>query len=189
MRVGLFGGSFNPAHDGHLHVARTAMNAMRLDRVWFLVSPQNPLKDPAETDAYWRRAASVWALGDHPRFVVSDIERRIGSAYTADTLATLTARWPGVRFVWIMGADSLAGFHRWQNWEDILRLVPVAVIARRGIALKGRLGRAAMRFPGARIDASDAAILPECDPPAWTYLTAPLHPQASREIRARAARP
>jgi len=185
MRVGLFGGSFNPAHAGHLHVALTALNKLALDRVWFLVSPQNPLKDPAETDRYWRRAASVWALGDHPRLVVSDVERRLRATYSVETVRALTRRWPEVRFVWLMGSDNLAGFHRWRGWETIMRTLPVAVIARRGTALRARLSRAARRFESARVAPEQAAILPDLAPPAWTYLTAPLHPHSSTAIRAR----
>ncbi len=185
MRVGLLGGSFNPAHEGHLHVAKTAMNRLGLDRVWFLVSPQNPLKDPSETDRYWRRAASVWKLGDHPRFVVSDVERRLDSRYTIETVRALKSRWPGVKFVWLMGADNLAGFHRWLGWEEIMETLPVAVIARRGTAIHGRLGRAARQYAQFRLPEYSASNLADSPPPAWTYIAAPLHAHSSSAIRAR----
>ncbi|WP_241762255.1 nicotinate-nucleotide adenylyltransferase [Euryhalocaulis caribicus] len=186
MSVGLFGGSFNPAHAGHLHVARTAMRRLQLDRVWFLVSPQNPLKDASETDRYWRRAAGVWALGDYPRMTVSDVERRLGAAYSMETVLALSRRWPEVNFVWLMGSDNLAGFHRWRGWQTIMETLPVAVIARRGTATGARLGRAARQYANHRVPEQGAKNLALMRAPAWTYLTAPLHPQSSSAIRAEA---
>lgn len=188
MRVGLFGGSFNPVHDGHLHVAREARRRLGLDRVWWMVSPQNPLKDSVETDAYWRRMAAVWEAADAPGYVVSDVERRLGTAYTSATVAALVARHPGVRFVWIMGADNLAGFHRWRGWTRIMETVPVAVVARPGDALRARLGPAARRYATARVDQRQAVALVEMAAPAWLYLTARLHPASSTEIRSRSRR-
>ncbi len=119
MRVGLFGGSFDPPHAGHVHVTKWAMKAFGLDRVWWLVSPGNPLKPdaPAELD---RRLAAARAIMRRPRVDVTDVEARMGTRYTAATLAGLRARYPGVRFVWLMGADNLAGFHRWDRWEEIM---------------------------------------------------------------------
>jgi nicotinate-nucleotide adenylyltransferase len=147
------------------------------------VSPQNPLKDSRDTDAYWRRMAHVWQAADAPRMVVSDVERRLGTTFTADTVAALVTRHPEVKFVWLMGADNLLGFHRWRGWEDIMRLLPVAVVARPGDSLRARLGRAATRFPGARLPEHAARALVETPPPAWVYLTAPLHPVSSTALR------
>ncbi len=188
MAVGLFGGSFNPAHDGHAHVAETAMRRLGLDRVVWLVSPQNPLKDArdsaplAERMASARTAAAMAAAG--PSMVVSDFETRAGTQWTIDTLRALTARHPGVRFVWLMGSDNLAGFHKWRGWTDIMRMMPMAVIARPGSQLDSRTAPAAARFASARVPAARARLLADLDAPAWTYLTAPLYPRSSTALRA-----
>jgi nicotinate-nucleotide adenylyltransferase len=188
MKVGLFGGSFNPAHDGHTHLAETALRRLGLDRVVWLVSPQNPLKDArdsaplAERMGSARAAAAQAASG--PAMIVSDVESRIGTRWTVDTLRALIARHPGVDFVWLMGSDNLASFHRWRGWTDLMRLVPVAVIARPGSELDSRTAPAAARFAAARIPASRARLLPRLEAPAWTYLTAPLNPRSSTALRA-----
>jgi nicotinate-nucleotide adenylyltransferase len=186
MRIGLFGGSFNPVHPGHLHVAREARRRLGLDRVWWLVSPQNPLKGADETADYEQRFAAVEAIASAPGFVVSDLERRLGSRYTAETIAALRTRYPRVRFVWIMGADNLAGFHAWRDWAVIMKTVPVAVIARPGRALQARSSPAAQRFRDARVDPVHAPALVEMRPPAWVYLTARLNPASSTALRAQA---
>ncbi|MDY6924789.1 MAG: nicotinate-nucleotide adenylyltransferase [Pseudomonadota bacterium] len=191
MKVGVFGGSFNPAHDGHSHVAETALRRLDLDRVIWLVSPQNPLKDArdsaplAERMASARDAAARAASG--PSMVVSDFESRIGARWTIDTLRALTARYPGVRFIWLMGSDNLATFHHWRGWTDILRMMPVAVVARPGSELDSRTAPAAARFAAARVPASRARLLAHLEAPAWTYLTAPLNHRSSTAIRAGAA--
>ena len=184
LRVGLFGGSFNPAHDGHAHVAETALSRLDLDRVVWLVSPQNPLKGSADTAPLSERLASARAVAAGPSMIVSDFETRIGAVWTIDTLRALVARYPGVHFVWLMGADNLAGFHRWRGWTDIMRLMPVAVIARPGSLMDSRTAPAASRFAGDRVPAEQARLLPELQAPAWTYLTAPLNPLSSTALRA-----
>ena len=188
MAVGLFGGSFNPAHDGHAHVAETAMRRLGLDRVVWLVSPQNPLKDARDSAPLAERMASARAAAklaaDGRAMIVSDFETRAGTQWTVDTLRTLTARHPGVRFVWLMGSDNLASFHRWRGWTDIMRMMPMAVIARPGSQLDSRTAPAAARFAAARIPAARARLLPELEAPAWTYLTAPLNPRSSTALRA-----
>jgi nicotinate-nucleotide adenylyltransferase len=184
MRVGLFGGSFNPAHDGHAHVAETALARLALDRVIWLVSPQNPLKGAHDTAPLAERMASAREHAHGPAMIVSDFETRVGTVWTIDTLRALVARHPGVRFVWLMGSDNLASFHRWRGWIDIMRLMPVAVIARPGSQLASRTAPAAARFAGARAPAEQASRLPELTAPAWTYLTAPLNPRSSTAIRA-----
>lgn len=183
MTVGLFGGSFNPAHDGHAHVAETALQRLDLDRVVWLVSPQNPLKDTAQTAPLAERLASarMWAPG--PRMIVSDFETRAGTRWTIDTLRALKARYPGVRFVWLMGSDNLESFHRWRGWTDIMRLMPVAVIARPGSLLESRAAPAARRFAGHRVAATEARLIARMQAPAWTYLTAPLNPSSSTALR------
>ncbi|TCS12392.1 nicotinate-nucleotide adenylyltransferase [Caulobacter sp. BK020] len=192
MRVGLFGGSFNPAHEGHAHVAETALRRLELDKVVWLVSPQNPLKSAHETRPLAERLAGarLQARGGArgSGMIVSDAETRLCSQYTIDTLRVLRARYPGVKFVWIMGADSLATFHRWRGWTQIMREVPVAVISRPWIALKARTSPAARRFAFARKPASAAATLADATAPAWVYLTGPLNYASSTALRKRQAK-
>lgn len=185
LKVGLFGGSFNPAHDGHAHVAETAMRRLGLDRVVWLVSPQNPLKSSHETAPLAERMASARAVAAKvgPAMIVSDVETRIGTRWTIDTVRALKARYPGVQFVWLMGSDNLASFHRWRGWTDIMRLMPVAVVARPGSLLDSRTAPAAARFARFRVPAAQAGLLPSLQAPAWTYLTAPLNPRSSTAIR------
>ncbi|HUO12218.1 MAG TPA: nicotinate-nucleotide adenylyltransferase [Caulobacteraceae bacterium] len=183
MRVGLFGGSFNPAHEGHAHVADTALRRLRLDRVIWLVSPQNPLKPTHETTALTRRVWGALRFAQGPSMLVSDAETRIGSFYTIDTLRVLRARYPGVCFVWIMGADSLASFHRWRGWTQIMREMPVAVVSRPWTGIRSRFSPAARRFAWARIRSRAASTLPCRKPPAWVYLTAPLNFASSTALR------
>ena len=183
MRVGLYGGSFNPVHEGHAHVARMALKRLSLDRVIWLVSPQNPLKRQAPASDLRERLASVRALAKGPRMTVSDAEARMGLRYTVDTLRVLKARFPGVHFVWIMGADNLASFHRWRGWAQIMRSVPVAVIARPGATLSAGFSPTARRFAAARRPLSAAGRLAMMHPPAWIYLPARLKHVSSTALR------
>ncbi|MBE7217018.1 MAG: nicotinate-nucleotide adenylyltransferase [Caulobacteraceae bacterium] len=185
LRVGLFGGSFNPAHDGHAHVAETARVRLKLDRVVWLVSPQNPLKLAHETASLPERMASARSQARGPSMIVSDAETRLGSPYTLDTVLALKARFPRVRFVWIMGADNLGAFHRWRGWTQIMRELPVAVIARPGALLLSRTAPMARRFASARRPSREAPALADMAPPAWIYLRAPLNPASSTALRAR----
>ena len=185
MRVGLYGGSFNPAHAGHAHVALTALKRLGLDRVVWLVSPQNPLKPAKGTASLERRLASARRQARGGRaMIVTDAEERLGSRYTIDTARAFKARFPGVRFVWIMGADNLSVFHRWRGWTQIFQEIPVAVVARPGETLKSRLSPAARRFPGARVASRAASTLADRAPPAWIYLRAPLNHASSTAVRA-----
>ncbi len=188
MRVGLFGGSFNPAHEGHAHVAETARRRLGLDRVIWLVSPQNPLKSSHETASLAARMAGARRLAHGPAMRVSDLETKLGSAYTVDTIRWLKARYPGVRFVWIMGADSLASFHRWRGWTQIMREVPVAVVSRPWISLRSRFSPAARRFAGARVSSAQASTLLNRPPPGWVFLRGPLNFQSSTLLRERMRR-
>jgi nicotinate-nucleotide adenylyltransferase len=133
LRIGLLGGSFNPAHGGHLHVSLTAMKRLGLDYVWWLVSPGNPLKDAPAPLA--KRLAGARAMARHPRLIVSDIEERLGTRYTIDTVKALQRRFPFVHFVWLMGSDNLQNFHLWRNWQEIARRLPLAVVQRPGSLL------------------------------------------------------
>ena len=183
MRVGLYGGSFNPAHDGHAHVAETARQRLGLDRVIWLVSPQNPLKSSRDTAPLAERMAGVRRQARDRGMVVSDVESRMGSQYTIDTVRALKARFPGVKFVWIMGADSLATFHRWRGWTQIMRELPVAVISRPWASLRSRFSPTARRFAFARRPAAQAALLPDEAAPAWVYLHGPLNFASSTALR------
>ncbi len=182
MRIGLLGGSFDPPHAGHLHISRQALKAFGLQKVWWLVSPGNPLKrrGPAPIG---RRAAAARALAADPRIVVTDVETRMGTRATADTLAGLFARYPGVRFVWLMGADNLAQLHRWDRWQAIVHALPIGVLARPGEQLRAGLSPAARRFAAARLDAGRAAALPFRAAPAWTLVTGPMSGHSSTRLR------
>jgi nicotinate-nucleotide adenylyltransferase len=183
LRVGLYGGSFNPAHLGHAHVADYARRRLHLDRILWLVTPGNPLKDEAELEPLAERMAEVRALAGSRDSIVTDLERRVGSRYTVDTVRWLKARYPGVRFVWIMGADNLAGFHRWKGWVDLMREIPVAVVSRPELALKSRFAPAARRFASARLPLEAAPLLPDQAPPAWVYIPAPFRFVSSTALR------
>lgn len=184
MVVGLLGGSFDPAHEGHVHITREALKRFGLDRVWWLVTPGNPLKaqGPAPLEDRMARARAVM---QHPCVVVTDIEARLGTRYTAETLGLLTAHYPGVRFVWLMGADNLAQFHRWENWQHIMGLVPVGVLARPLGGVAARLSPAARMFAGSRLAQSSAVTLGHHSAPAWCFVTLPMVDQSSSAIRAR----
>jgi nicotinate-nucleotide adenylyltransferase len=188
MRVGLYGGSFNPAHGGHGHVAETARRRLGLHRVIWLVSPQNPLKSSDETASLSQRMADARTLAHGRAMIVSDAETRLGVQYTIDAVRRLKARFPGVHFVWVMGADSLASFHRWRGWIEIMREVPVAVVSRPWVSLKSRFSPAAQRFGHARIPSRRARLLPASAPPKWAFLRAPLNFQSSTALRERLRR-
>lgn len=181
MKVGLLGGSFNPPHEGHLHISRMALAALGLDRLWWLVSPQNPLKEraPALDD----RVKAARALARHPRIAVTDIERRLRTRYTIDIVRALKTRHPDVRFVWIMGADNLIELPRWRRWRELTAEIPIAVYPRPGYTLKARLAPALTLYRHARLDASDASLLPYAEPPAILFLEGPQHPASSTEKR------
>ncbi len=183
MRVGLFGGSFNPAHEGHAHVAETALRRLRLDRVIWLVSPQNPLKRAHDTAPLATRLAGARRMARGPTMIVSDAETRFDARYSLDTVRVLKARHPGVKFVWIMGADNLAGFHRWRGWLQIAREVPIAVIARPGALIASRFAPAARRLARFRLPSRQAPVLADHPAPAWVYLHAPLNAASSTALR------
>lgn len=182
--VGLFGGSFDPPHAGHVHASREALKRLGLDRVWWLVSPGNPLKTdgPAPIE---RRVAAARALVRHPRIAVTDIEARLGTRYTGATIERLRALYPGVRFVWLMGADNLVQFHRWQRWDWIMRTVPVAVLARPGGRVPARTAKAARVFAARRRPVWAARSVARAAPPAWVFLDMPMIDASSTAIRAR----
>jgi nicotinate-nucleotide adenylyltransferase len=184
QRIGLLGGSFDPPHGGHLHISRWALRSLGLDRIWWLVSPGNPLKPvgPAEIG---QRLEACRALIDHPRILATDIERELGTRYTADTLTRLNQHYPGVCFVWLIGSDNLASFHLWHRWEWILANWPVAVFARPGARAAAGLSPAALRFARQRLPQEAARLLGRGGAPRWALLTGPMSAASSTEIRTR----
>jgi nicotinate-nucleotide adenylyltransferase len=188
LRIGLLGGSFNPAHEGHRLISEIALRRLRLDRIWWLVSPGNPLKSHAELAPQAERMANAKALAAHPRIIVSGFEAARASAYTIDTLAFLQRRHPGVRFVWLMGADNLVQMPRWRRWREIFQRMPVAVVDRPGWHLKANAGQAARAFAGVRVPAERAGRMAARRAPCWTFLSGPLSAQSSTALRARRGR-
>ncbi len=184
QRIGLLGGSFDPPHMGHVHISKAALMRFNLDQVWWLVSPGNPLKAdaPAAMDA---RMKACLEISDHPRIKVSDFEAQVGTRYTAQTLEALLERKRDVRFVWLMGADNLAQFHRWQRWEWIMENVPVGVIARPGDRTSARMSKAAKRYERYRLRGTQSGILADASAPAWCFINVPMTDISSTEIRAR----
>lgn len=182
MVIGLLGGSFDPAHEGHVSITREALKRMGLDRVWWLVTPGNPLK-PRPPAPLAQRLAHARALMRHPRVEITDLEARLGTHLTADTLARLRALYPGVTFVWLMGADNLVQLHRWARWRQIMAQVPVGVLARPGSGLRARLSVAAQVFRGNRLRRGEN--LAAARPPAWVFVNVPMNDASSSEIRAR----
>ncbi|SOH92862.1 nicotinate-nucleotide adenylyltransferase [Monaibacterium marinum] len=180
--VGLLGGSFDPPHAGHVHITRQALKRFGLDRVWWLVSPGNPLKADAPASLP-RRVAASQQIMDHPRVDVTDIETRLGTRYTAETIKALQVRYPRVQFVWLMGADNLASFHKWDDWQGIARAVPIGVLARPGEQVRAGKSPAARMFAGARLEEGAASALPHTPPPAWTMVTGPMVDLSSTAIR------
>jgi nicotinate-nucleotide adenylyltransferase len=183
LKVGLLGGSFDPAHAGHAHVAETALRRLGLDYVWWLVSPQNPLK--RNSSPLSARLTSARSVASGSDMIVTDIETQLGTTYTIDTLKALKKRFPGALFVWLMGADNLAGFEHWRGWEEIAALVPICVVSRPGAGPRARLGRLARRFPQARLPAHNAMRTPFAKPPVWVYLPARWNALSSTVLRAR----
>lgn len=182
QRIGLLGGSFDPAHGGHVALSRTALARMGLDAVWWLVTPGNPLKPRPPADLE-ERLAQARAQAMHPRIRVCAPEARWGTRRTVETLARLRKAAPGVRFVWLMGSDNLASFHRWHRWRDIAGLVPIAVIARPGARASAQLAPAAKALRPFRLRDGDAGALPLRPAPAWAFLTGPLNPLSSSGLR------
>lgn len=184
MRIGLFGGSFNPAHDGHRLVALQCLKRLALDKVWLLVSPGNPLKDPADLAPLEERVAAARQLMAHPQIEVTGFEAEHGFRYTFDTLSYLKDSTPGARFVWIMGADNLSNFDHWERWRDIAHLMPIAVYARPTSSLRATSSKAAVALKPYRLDERRATDLATHPAPVWVYLHGIMSRQSSSAIRA-----
>lgn len=183
QRVGLLGGSFDPAHHGHVHITQEAMKRFGLDVVWWLVSPGNPLKQegPQPLD---RRLDQARRLVSHPRILVTDIETQIGTRFTANTLDCLRRIYPSVRFTWLMGADNLHQFHKWQRWRDIMELMPVGVLARPGDRINARTSVAARVYRSSQVSGAASHTLGQAQTPAWCFVNVPMRSDSSSAIRA-----
>ncbi|KEJ89127.1 nicotinate-nucleotide adenylyltransferase [Sulfitobacter donghicola] len=181
--IGLLGGSFDPAHAGHAHITREALKRFGLDQVWWLVSPGNPLKEhgPAALADRIKHAGRVMR---HPKVKITGIENRLGTRFTAETLRGLQRLYPQQRFVWLMGADNLAQFHRWQDWQDIANRVPLGILARPGQRMSARMSRAASLYAPYRIAGRNSQLLAHADAPAWCFVNVPMMDVSSSEIRA-----
>ncbi len=184
LRVGLLGGSFNPAHAGHRHLAAVALHRLRLDQVWLLVSPGNPLKQRNGMAPLADRLAAASLIADGRRVLATAVERQWGTRFTADTLRSLRQRFPRVRFVWLMGADILAELPRWRRWLDVAHTVPFAVVPRPGYNYRALAGQAARRLRSARHAAHRAPCMAGMTPPAWTFLPAQQNAISATALRA-----
>jgi nicotinate-nucleotide adenylyltransferase len=185
QRIGVLGGTFNPPHAGHVLISRTAIKRLALDQLWWVVTPGNPLKSNGELPPLESRMEACRALVKDRKIKVTGFEAELGTPYTAATLAFLRTRYPAVHFVWIMGADNLAGFHRWQQWRDIMRLMPIAVVDRPGWRHRSLAAKTAISYADAFVPERLARGLPTMKPPAWTLLTGPLSALSSTALRAR----
>ena len=183
QRVGVMGGSFNPPHDGHRIAAEAAMRRLGLDQVWWLITPGNPLKSHDGLSSLDGRMKLVEVFARGPRMKITGFERELGTRYTAGTLSFLKQRYPNVRFVWIMGADNLATFHRWQHWRRIAAMMPVAVVDRPGFRHAGLASPAALSLKRYRLPESEARALADKTPPAWMLLTIKLSGLSSTALR------
>ena len=181
--IGLLGGSFDPAHGGHRCISEIALRRLGLDALWWMVTPGNPLKDVAALPPLGARMRKAAALAAHPRITISGAEAGLGTRFTADLVGILKARSPTVRFIWIMGSDNLAQFHRWEAWRDIAAAVPIAVVNRPGFLASALNARAAQALAARRIDEADALRLADCTPPAWVVLGGPRSGLSSTAIR------
>jgi nicotinate-nucleotide adenylyltransferase len=187
-RIGLLGGSFNPAHQGHLDISLAALKYLGLDEIWWLVSPQNPLKPVAGMAPFTERLASAQAMAKHPRIRVTGIEAKLGTRFTADTLKALVTRFPACRFVWLMGADNLAQISSWRDWTKIFHTVPIAVFDRPSYTIKALTALAARRFRRARRREAALKMLAATRTPAWVFVHHRLNPISATQIRAEQAR-
>lgn len=182
MRIGLLGGSFNPAHAGHRHIALLAKRRLQLDQVWLLVSPGNPLKPSDGMAPFCERLASARGIADGRRIVASSIEKTFNTRYTVDTLRLLLRRFPEARFVWIMGADILEQLPRWRRWRDIVHALPFAVLPRPDYNHRALAGQAAHRLRASRRPARESVLLPG-QAPGWVFLPERQNPLSATAIR------
>lgn len=184
MRIGLLGGSFNPAHEGHRQLARRALSGLQLDQVWLMVSPGNPLKSSRGMAPFAVRLETARSIADGRRVVATDIEKKIGERYTVRTVARLKKHFPRCHFVWLMGADGLASFSRWRRWRALANLVPIVVFPRPGSIMPALRGSAASALRHRRHRPREAPVLlKKQGKPGWTFLSAPQNAISSTALR------
>jgi len=184
QKIGLFGGSFNPPHEGHLNLCDLALKRLELDQIWWIVTPGNPLKSLRELAPLEKRIEQCHAMISHPRIRVTAFEAKHKVRYTADTLQLVKKLRPRNDFIWLMGADNLADFHHWQDWRKIADMMPIAVIDRPGSTLSYHSGQASIALSKYRVDETDAPLLSYMKPPAWTFLHGPRSSLSSTQLRA-----
>ena len=182
ITVGLLGGSFDPPHSGHVHITNQAFQAFGLNKIWWLVSPRNPLK-AQEPSSLEKRIKECKKIIQHPKVLVSDIEAQFNSHCTAKTIRKLYILYPGIRFVWLMGADNLLNFHNWKEWAWIMENIPVGIMARPDNKVKAALSPAALRYRRFRVKPNNALAIPFMRAPAWSLLGGPMCNISSTEIR------
>ena len=180
MRIGLYGGSFDPPHAGHRHVALLALKRLHLDRVWWIVGPGNPLKDRSRLPSAEERLQTTRRIASHPRMVVTDFEAQLGARFTVETIRFLVRRCPQVRFVYILGADSFANLHRWRAWREIASLVPIAVVDRPRWTLPALRGAASRSLAERKVR---PGTLAGYGPPAWAFVEGPRSNLSSTALR------
>lgn len=184
LRIGLLGGSFDPPHYGHVHITKQAFKAFRLDKIWWLVSPGNPLKSK-EPVPIEKRVQACKEMINNSNVIVSEIEYHLKTRFTADTIRRLSNLYPNVRFVWLMGADNLVIFHNWEKWTWIMENIPVGVMARPGEQIKAGLSKTAIRYRQFRRLECKAGLLPDLKPPAWSLIGGPMQALSSSQIRSK----
>lgn len=183
MRIGLLGGSFNPPHEGHRHVSLVALKKLKLDKVWWIVTPGNPLKSHHDLLSLEERLQLGMQCSDHPLIEVTGFEAQRNSPYTCETIQYLKRRYAQTRFVWLMGADNLVSFHRWKKWKEIARTIPIAVVDRPGYRHKAISSRFVSCLDSAQKKESEVKKILSTPPPSWTYISGKLHFQSSTELR------
>jgi len=185
MRIGLLGGSFNPAHGGHLYISKIALDRLKLDQVRWLLSPQNPLKHADDYELYEKRAQTARTVIDTPRIVLSFFEQEHGLTYSVETIRQLLEQHPQVKFVWLMGADAFAGLDRWKDWRNIVETIPIAVFNRPGSRARALNSKAAQYYSDFRLEEKDAPLLAGKKAPAWCFINQPPDYSSSTKIRGR----
>ena len=183
-RIGLLGGSFNPAHKGHLYISQQALKRLGLNGVWWVVSPQNPLKSKSEMNSFQSRIETATALASsEPRILTTGIEKNLRTAYTADTLDALTGAYPKIQFIWLMGADNLLQIPKWDRWTSIFLTMPITVFTRQSYSLRALRGTAAKIFAKNQISIRKIQHLVTMQPPVWAFLVIPENLTSATKIR------
>ena len=182
LTIGLLGGSFDPPHEGHVHITKLALKIFNLSKIWWLVCPENPIKSVTPSDLNSRFLASKKIM-KHPSVIITDLERKFKTKYTFQTLIKLKKLYPSTKFVWLMGADNLINFHHWKNCDWIMKNIPVGVLARPEEQIKAGLSRTAIKFGNYRLPKEKSIILSNYIPPVWTLSTGPMRNISSTEIR------